>query len=241
MTALDHEPTASRTPTRVWHPCGVVPLLAEVVRAEGGDPERPGRQRSAVLEVAAQALELGAARLRPAVATRRLTVTGRRHNVLELREDRIRITGPLRTVLAGSREIVAIVCTIGPEVERDASRLFATDPALAVALDAVGSAALQRVSDEARRRVERSAATRSWHATAPVSPGGPGWPVAPGQRELFSLVAADRIGVALSPDAMMTPRKSVSFVLGIGPSDASIADPCTLCERAERCRFRPCR
>jgi cobalamin-dependent methionine synthase I len=62
-----------------------------------------------------------------------------------------------------------------------------------------------------------------------VSPGYAGWDVAE-QAALFRLCPGDRIGVLLTAGRMMTPLKSISFLVGVGP-EARVDHYFTQCRR----------
>ena len=74
-------------------------------------------------------------------------------------------------------------------------------------------------------------------ASTPLSPGEPEWPVEIGHPQIFALLDPSRVGITLTSGGMMIPKKSISFVVGIGP-DMSRDDFCELCSFNERCRYR---
>jgi hypothetical protein len=207
------------------------------LKAQGGDPARIRARRSSALQVAERALELSGPLLHPAVAWRFLPVVGLRHESLLL-EGSCRLTGSLVVEnLAAAKEVVAVVCTLGPELEERASAFFSEDPALAVALDTVGSVALQRLAHCVREALPLLMGRADWQVGVALSPGA-GWALETGQRQLFALVDAGLIGVHLSPNSLMLPKKSTSFIVGAGSDMTSAGSPCDLCDLGENCRFR---
>lgn len=113
-------------------------------------------------------------------------------------------------------ERVAIcVCTIGMALEEtvkvamDAGRMLD-----GIALDAVGSAAAEAVARYMNDRIDEAAAAEGLKTSCRASPGYGDWDVG-GQRRLFDLLPAERIGVSLTPGSMMVPRKSVSFAVHV--------------------------
>jgi hypothetical protein len=230
-------------PTRVWGDWQLDLDADDVVRAEAGDPARLRARHSPAAEVAANAISVGVPLITPRVAWRRLAVLSLRHHTLYVGRPPGRLTGaPIVERLAGACEVVVFVCTIGPQLEDKVSSVFAEDPALAVALDALGSAAVQNLSSLARARIEAQAAARGWAATPPVSPGEPQWPVDVGQAQVFALVRTSLIGVSLTSAGMMRPQKSASAVIGQGPDISALDwDVCEHCSMAEVCRYRQAR
>lgn len=210
----------------------------DVLRAQGADPERVRSRGSAALDVAQDALELSRGLMTPSAVLGCFAVRSVRHHVIRL--DAGRLSGALVAErLARASEVIVAVCTIGPGVETASSDCFDTDPALAMALDAVGSAGVERVTAAVKGRILADAALRGFRVGSPATPGDHAWPVGAGQPQLFELVDASSIGVSLTSSSMMTPQKSTSMVFGVGPH-ISLDDQseCARCDLAERCRFR---
>jgi hypothetical protein len=65
-----------------------------------------------------------------------------------------------------------------------------------------------------------------------------GWAVDPGQREIFSMVDAAPLGVSLAPTLEMTPLKSTTSIIGIGPDLQPIGAICDYCSLRDTCRHR---
>jgi cobalamin-dependent methionine synthase I len=131
------------------------------------------------------------------------------------------------------------VCTIGPALEERVTGYSAGGDMLpAVILDAIGSAAAEAVARYANDRIEETAAAEGLKTSCRASPGYGDWDVS-GQRALFELVPAERIGVTLTASAMMVPRKSVSFAVHISndPVRLRSENSCRNC-RMENCPYR---
>ncbi len=210
----------------------------QVLRGQGADPAAVRARSPAVVQAAQQALEDGLPFLAPAVAYERRAVRHLRHERLEL-EGGGELTGPLIAQhLAGAKEVVAIVCTIGDGLDDLISHMLAEDPVRGLALDGLGSAAVEALAVLASNHFEAEAAARAWRTSLPLSPGMVGWPVEQGQPQVFALVDAASIGVRLTSGGMMSPRKSVSLVLGLGPDVELRGRPCDYCSLRETCRYQ---
>jgi hypothetical protein len=191
-----------------------------------------------LVDLAARALELGRPLVLPAALTRSLQVASVRHNRIVL-EGGAALGGPLVVEhLGGAETVVAMLCTIGSVLEEEARRVSGTDLGLGLALDAVGSAAVYALSAAACNVVEREAGVAGLGTSLPLSPGMEGWDVDPGQRELFSLIDSEPIGVTLSPGLEMRPLKSTSSVIGIGPDLTGAGSVCDHCALRDTCRHR---
>jgi hypothetical protein len=209
-----------------------------VLRSLGADPEVVRRHQSTAVTIAEQAVAKGTGLLRPVVVSTSLPVA-------EFRHERVRLvggghlSGPLVAEhLHAAQSVVVAVCSIGPALEEAASECFAEDPASSVALDALGSAAVDLLATAMCRRVDDKAAAEGLGTTVPLSPGLVGWPVASGQRQIFALLDAASAGVRLTEGYMMVPKKSTSMVIGIGPDVEHAGESCDYCSMATTCRYR---
>jgi hypothetical protein len=208
-----------------------------VLRAQGADPGMLRARRPALVALAARALEGGRPLLEPKVASARYTAKGLQHERLAL--DGGSLSGTLiARHLGAAKQVIVMVCTIGDSLEAEISRQMEDDPAFALALDGVGSAAAEALAGEACRRFEQEALDRNWRSSLPLSPGMVGWPVQEGQAQIFALVDAAEAGVRLTEAAMMVPRKSLSLVLGLGPQLEAAGSACALCTLHETCRYQ---
>jgi hypothetical protein len=135
--------------------------------------------------------------------------------------------------------LAAVVCTIGPALEKRVSELSAQGASTAaLMLDGIGSAAAESVADHVNRRICRDAAHQGLMAGPRLSPGYGAWPIED-QRVIFNIVPAERIGVHLNEQGMMIPVKSVSFCVGLGRDlpEHGATDPCRYCNLKD-CRYR---
>ncbi|MEW6094328.1 MAG: hypothetical protein AB1531_10225 [Chloroflexota bacterium] len=217
--------------------------LDDILRGEGADPsassgqrpEQVRKKRPALVRAASTAGHLGFTKLQPVAVIQDARVIEHRHEQISL-EDGKKLTGTLVTRhLAGAERVAAAVCTIGPELEKLAAAQ--EDFVLALALDGLGNAAVEAVAQQVCQRLAEQAQAAGLEAGTPLSPGEPDWPAEVGQPQIFSLADPARAGVRLTEGGMMVPKKSVSFILGIG-QNMEKADACELCSMNERCRYR---
>lgn len=136
---------------------------------------------------------------------------------------------------AGLEMVGIAICTIGSLLEERSSELFAQgNAATALILDTVGSAAVGSVSRQTDALICRRAQERGMNAGPRFEPGSTGWDISD-QRVLFSLLSAQEIGVRLNEYFLMIPRKSVSFMIGMGREvpESKFRRPCHYCERLD--------
>ncbi len=207
----------------------------DILRGEGADPTTARARQPALVKAAEEALRLGMPTILPAAVIHETKIIEHRHNQIRL-EGGVALTGSLAVkFLAGAEQVAAAVCTIGPELEKLSSAQ--EDLVLVLALDGLGNAAVESVAQQTCRRIGKRAQEAGLETSAALSPGEPDWPVDVGQPQIFSLLDAGQAGVRLTEGGMMVPKKTISFVVGIGPHMEQ-ADLCELCSMRERCRYR---
>jgi len=188
-----------------------------------------------VLALFDEAVALGERLMAPRVVYRCVPIAGQPAHLIEAGGERLhipeigRLWGRLAAVGAG-------ICTIGDAIETRASALFeAREFPLAVMLDSVGSAAVESLAEYANDLLCQAALPEGLQVTNRISPGYAGWDTAD-QAALFRLCPGGPIGVTLNDACFMTPTKSISFLVGLGP-DARVDHYFTQCRR---CWMRDC-
>ncbi len=190
------------------------------------------------MELTEQAFEDGKHLVEPAVLFAEFPVEAGRHNRITL-EGGGRLTGRLITEhLGGAERVVVMLCTIGSALGEKARTESYSRLSYAFALDAVGSAAVHALSAAACNTVEQSSAADGLQTSLPLSPGMVGWGVDPGQREIFSIIDPEPIGVTISPTLEMYPLKSLTAVVGVGAGIATRGAICDYCDLRDTCRQR---
>jgi len=208
----------------------------DILRGQGADPQIVRAAKPSLLKAAVRAHADGLGLLHPQALAIEARVKEQRHEKILLMGGTA-LTGPQVTQqFAGAQRVVAAVCTIGPELENASALLFSEDPLLAMALDGLGNAAVENLAQQVCEQIAAEVDGEGLQASAPLSPGSPDWPVEIGQPQIFSLLDPSRAGVTLTSGGMMKPRKSVSFVVGIG-HDMSQTSMCSICSLKETCRY----
>jgi hypothetical protein len=209
----------------------------DVLRGQGADPERIHARKPALLNAASMALQEGFPILHPAAMFHHAKVIEHRHERVILEGGNV-LAGPLVAHhLAGAEQVVLVLATIGADLEQRSSTLMGENPLLGLALDGLGNAAVEFLGQQVCSRIGERAGIDGLTASTPLSPGEPDWPVEVGQPQIFALLDPSQIGIQLTSGGMMVPKKSISFVVGIGPKMAQ-TDLCDLCSLRERCRYR---
>jgi hypothetical protein len=136
-------------------------------------------------------------------------------------------------------ECLAIyAATVGQKVSDRIQECFASrDFALGAMLDAIASAAADKLGELIERRFLRMLSDRGQTGTDTqalrYSPGYCGWHIS-GQKALFAFLRPDRIGISLRESFLMQPLKSVSGVVIVGPAGIhAIEDSYPFCEQCK--------
>jgi hypothetical protein len=209
----------------------------DILRGQGADPQIVRSRKPALLKTAERALINGLDLLQPITLTAEFAVREHRHERIFM-ENGQALTGPLVTQqLSGSQRIVAAICTIGPELETISSSMINEDPLYALALDGLGNAAVESLAQQVCGYIAEQVISEGLQASSPLSPGNPEWPVEIGQPQIFALLDPSKAAVALTSGGMMIPKKTVSFVIGLGP-EMSQASMCSVCSLKETCRYQ---
>ena len=146
----------------------------------------------------------------------------------------------IRLHLKHCTHAVFLAVTLGTQMDRQIRTAQVTDMARAVLLDAAANtaveAAAQQAEDTFRDQLHLS---EHRYLTGRYSPGYGDFPLA-FQRDLLRLTdASRRIGLSVTPSHLLTPRKSITAVLGIAdlPVTGHLAG-CSHCVLRETCLYR---
>ncbi len=209
-----------------------------VLRAQGADPDILRQRNSDAVDIAIDAVRVGRELLRPHLTSTLVKVRDFRHQQLRL-EPEGHFSGPLvaEHLFAASYVVVAVV-SVGSGIEELASERFSDDPAMGLALDAFGSAAVELLTQTLCQQVDEMATRKGLQTSLPLSPGLIGWPVKLGQRQIFSQLNSAGLLVSLNEGSMMYPHKSTSFVIGVGADVRKEGTPCDFCSMSATCNFQ---
>ena len=209
-----------------------------VLRGQGAEPGVIRKRNPQLVDIAQRALEEAMPLLEPRTIFQDLEVEKFRHEQLLL-DGGSRLTGKLITEHLGpAMRVIVILCTIGEALEEYAMRMASEDIVYSLALDGVGSAAVELLANNACRYFEEQALESGMQTSIPLSPGMMGWSVEVGQPEVFKILQPSQVGVRLSEFGLMIPRKSLTMVLGLGETMKTGGRTCDYCAMRETCRYQ---
>lgn len=207
---------------------------AELLRREG-DPEHE-EIRSTAHWAAKHCRQL----VRPALSFRRYHTLKPAAKILKVGGVHLEI-GPHRSLIHGAQEAVAAMATLGNDLDDDIAVRQADGQTLeAYLLGCAGFLALDQVVLHLSTLVEEMAAQKGWGVGPALSPGAlAGWHM-DDQPALCSLADASAVGVEVGETFLLSPRYSLSLLIGMGPDygEHKVTATCRYCALNKSCRYR---
>lgn len=143
--------------------------------------------------------------------------------------------------IAPARKALIAVYTAGSELDV-ATRKASQDKRLmdSYLIDLIALRVLKEVEIYLTKYVEHEASSLGWGVSPYLSPGSVhGWDLTD-QKNLCTLLPLDRIDVKMDNNGTLSPFKTVSCLLGIGPdfSAHQVGPTCLICSNREKCDHR---
>ncbi|MGE5223177.1 MAG: hypothetical protein ACM3PY_12125 [Omnitrophica WOR_2 bacterium] len=212
--------------------------IDQILRSQAADPAVVRERNPKLVEIAQRALDEGFPLIEPRITYRELKVQSVQHERLRLSGGGMLAGKLIARQLGFAQEVVVMVGTIGELLEKYASAVLPADPSFGLALDALGSVAIENLVVAACSCFGDQAKARDLQATIPLNPGMEGWPVDRGQEQIFSLIDPAEAGVHVTSSGMMIPQKSLSLVIGFGEEVGESGRICDYCGMRNHCRYQ---
>ena len=147
--------------------------------------------------------------------------------------------GDVMKHLEGCPQALLLAVTLGPAVDAQIRRAGVGDIAAGVASDALGSALAAQAAEAAEAALRQWAAKEGKYLTGRFSPGYGDWDIAVQPLVANALDTVRRAGLCVTDTNLMTPRKSVTAILGVSdhPVKGKLAG-CGHCVLRTRCEYR---
>lgn len=124
------------------------------------------------------------------------------------------VGGTIASLLKGSERFALFAATAGMAFQEYQDSLKAEGDILKCFIaDIIGTCIAEKAGDQMERRLKRTGRRAVYE---PPEPGNCGWHLT-GQKTLFRLMGGAPCGISLSDVCLMTPIKSISGIIGIGP------------------------
>ncbi len=118
-------------------------------------------------------------------------------------------------LLADCSKICGFVATIGNAIDQKIELLQKTDKFKALIYDAAGSVAIEKLVNALNNEIKNS--NPDFKLSRRFSVGYGDWKIE-NQKPFLKWLGAEKIGITVSDSFQMTPRKSVSAIIGLIPS-----------------------
>lgn len=164
--------------------------------------------------------------------------TEHKENAVELKGATLRLTGnSICEHLRGCTKCVLMAATVSAGADKVIRRLEAEDMTSAVITDFLASTAIEQVCDEAQAIITQELS--GYNSTWRFSPGYGDLPLDIQGGFLDILDAPRRIGLNVTDTNILTPRKSVTAVIGLSTEEISKGRlSCEICNMRDKCQFR---
>lgn len=135
-------------------------------------------------------------------------------------------------------QVVIMSATIGEDIEDQVTRSFEDGKySFSMLLDAAATTAIEEVADGMEKNIFNVVKRQGLAMTWRFSPGYGDWPIEQ-QPEVLSLAHGEEIGVFLTEALMLTPRKSITAIIGLYYPDKECEKPtgkhdCSQCSKPD--------
>jgi len=212
--------------------------VEDVLRSQGADPNLIKTRSPRLLEVARRALNETQHLLKPQIIQKKVSIQSLCHERIELGDNYVLSSLLLAKHLKGAHSIHFVACTVGPSIDECVTREMEKDIVYGLAIDGLGSAAVETLANHVCHTIEEEATSLDLTTTAPLSPGMIDWPVEEGQPAIFDVLQPQQIGLRLTPQCIMSPRKSLTMLIGVGHDLNTSKRTCDYCAMQDRCRYK---
>lgn len=150
---------------------------------------------------------------------------------------RFRVGKIIARELQQAEAFACFAVTLGPGPETMGRELIRSGNFLeGYLVDLIASGMVESLANQIHARIKALAGARGMKVTNHYSPGYCSWRVNE-QQKIFGLMPPGWCGITLSESSLMSPIKSISGIIGIGPEVAYHSASCTLCPMPD-CQFR---
>ena len=137
--------------------------------------------------------------------------------------------------LEKSTKVYVLGVTVGEDVEVRSEQLFkAGNYTVGLLLDAAATTAVEQVADQVNEVINTIAKKQGYKPTWRFSPGYGNWPLEV-QKDLAKIIKTEQIGLQVTDNFLLFPRKSVTAIIGLMPANEDIKTKrgCTSCSQKD--------
>jgi hypothetical protein len=224
----------------------IIDPVLEVSLPELSQKLGKAQQNAFLLEAAARVLALAVPLWHPKIVYRWLDVEIKEENKVSLSCD---LTGETSILDLGhsvqfikdAEKALVGIYTVGSELENAVKKASGQGLVVdAYLFDIVGLAVLGKLGQQVNRVVQDYARKQHWGVGPLLSPGSVhGWQLED-SHNLYRLLPIEAIEVKMSPNGILLPFKSLSFLIGTGPGyqASEVGTSCAVCSKRDNCEIR---
>lgn len=140
--------------------------------------------------------------------------------------------------LGNCEKIIIFAATLGTEVDRLQARLSIMDMAKAVILQACAAAVLEEYCDTCQQQIADEVEKDGYYLRPRFSPGYGDFSIEFQKNIMHLLNCAKKIGLTITDSYMLSPKKSVTAVIGMSRTNEKCHQSgCEICKKIN-CEFR---
>lgn len=140
-------------------------------------------------------------------------------------------------LLRNSFKVILFAVTLGNEIEMEIRKLSFTNLSMSVVVDATASAAIEAFAEELDRSFQKEFS--EFYLTDRFSPGYGDMPISIQNYFLTAINAKKEIGITTTAEGIMTPRKSITALMGVSKEvQPHRHRGCENCRLFRNCEFR---
>lgn len=142
-------------------------------------------------------------------------------------------------LLEGCSECALIATTLGVDVEREIRRNTYSDLTKGIIIDSCATTAIEEVCDSIENNIKEDLLKKGKYITSRYSPGYGDLPIEANTLLINLLGAQNKIGLTITENNIMIPRKSVIAIIGISEAKKiNNKKSCLSCDKYETCKYR---
>ena len=145
----------------------------------------------------------------------------------------------LYNVLKDCNKCILMAATIGLDIEKDIRKYSLTELTKGIIIDSCATTAIEEVCDMVQEEIQNNILEDEQHTTLRYSPGYGDLPIEKNKDILNLINGQKEIGLTITTNGIMIPRKSVIAIIGISDNKLSqVKKSCKNCNNKDTCKFK---
>ena len=145
----------------------------------------------------------------------------------------------LYKVLKDCNKCILMAATIGLDIEKDIRKYSLTELTKGIIIDSCATTAIEEVCDMVQEEVQNNILEDGQYTTLRYSPGYGDLPIEKNKDILNLINGQKEIGLTITTNGIMIPRKSVIAIIGISDNKLSqVKKSCKNCNNKDTCKFK---